>query len=108
MESLEQQIVMAAPAGNGSSDLAIYRYDDEANSGRFAMRMSSNPNAVSRIVERRSNGDIPVEGDFDGDGSSDVAAISSVAQLKGSEIPIPSVVLVSEFLCCVYASSQHT
>ncbi len=60
--------------GDGKADLAVYREGKNAgNQSYIYYRPSSEPSADFRVIQLGSKGDIPVVGDYDGDGKTDAA-----------------------------------
>lgn len=59
--------------GDGKADLAVYRNGTNGESGRFYYRPSSQPEVDFVTIVWGVSGDIPIRGDFDGDGRSDAA-----------------------------------
>lgn len=57
--------------GDGVSDVAVYTFDEDSGAGRFEVRLSSTNELVT--FDLGVEGDVPVIGDFDGDGRSDFA-----------------------------------
>jgi hypothetical protein len=82
--------------GDGMADLALTRYDASLGALVFELRLSNGGNPVT---ERRSIADvsphvIPVVGDFDGDGKTDLAVVDPRAVVGSGSVPNATVWIV--------------
>ena len=82
--------------GDGQTDLALYHYDTAAGDAVFEIRLSNNgtPMAVTRTITGVGPHVVPVAGDFDGDGSADVAVVDPLANLSGGTAPDATVWII--------------
>ena len=82
--------------GDGQTDLALYHYDAAAGDAVFEIRLSNNgtPMAVTRTITGVGPHVVPVAGDFDGDGSADVAVVDPLANLSGGTAPDATVWII--------------
>ncbi|MEW4571022.1 FG-GAP-like repeat-containing protein [Tautonia sp. JC769] len=82
--------------GDGMADLALTRYNASLRALVFELRLSNGGNPVT---EQRSIADvsphvIPVVGDFDGDGKTDLAVVDPMAVVGGGSVPNATVWIV--------------
>ncbi len=76
--------------GDGVDDLALFEFDEAIGIGRFFVRQSSRVGRADEqlILEIGNAGAIPVAGDFDGDGITDIAVVDPNAILTpGGTVP---------------------
>ncbi|WP_169979885.1 Calx-beta domain-containing protein [Tautonia rosea] len=73
--------------GDGITDLAIYTYAPQYGQGRFDIRPSSHLFGETYSVFLGFAGGIPVSGDFDGDGITDIAVVQPETDINGDLIP---------------------
>ncbi|WP_152052616.1 FG-GAP-like repeat-containing protein [Tautonia marina] len=73
--------------GDGRTDLALYRYDAATSSGRFLIRRSSTGTDIAVPISGVGSQVVPISGDFDGDGKTDVAVVDPLAHGPGGLVP---------------------
>ncbi len=76
--------------GDGIADLATYVFDSAQNRGRFDIQLSGGGTITQFIggpAEGGTSRDIPIEGDFDGDGRADIAIFQPEFDSTGDGLP---------------------
>ena len=71
--------------GDDIADLATYRFDEATGTGIFEVLRSSD--GVTDTFRIGGKGDIPVFGDFDGDGRTDPAVVQPEFDIDGDGVP---------------------
>ena len=82
-------------SGDGQTNLALYRYDPSTGQGVFSIRRPDGT-AMQVTIDHLSAHDVPVSGDFDGDGIVDAAVVEPLAKLNGSSDPNASVWVIRQ------------
>jgi len=67
---------------DGRTDLVLYRFDSATEEGVFEIRHADGSTRTIRLGGLNSN-DIPISGDFDGDGAADAAVLQPTADING-------------------------
>ncbi|MEW4569220.1 VCBS repeat-containing protein [Tautonia sp. JC769] len=86
-ESRQQIEVEGDYDGDGRADLALYHYDENRGVGVFSIRRSSDGQTQQIELSDIGRNSVPVVGDFDGDGISDIAVSDPYAIAGNGSVP---------------------
>ncbi|WP_152053110.1 FG-GAP repeat domain-containing protein [Tautonia marina] len=86
-ESRQQIEVEGDYDGDGRADLALYHFDEDRGVGVFSIRRSSDGQTQQIDLADIGRNSVPISGDFDGDGITDVAVSDPYAIVGDGSVP---------------------